>query len=346
MINVAIAGATGYTGSELLRVLYHHPDVRVIRITSEQHAGALLSAVFPQFGGLMNLTYEPLAADTLSQDADLVFLALPHTLSMKIASPLFAKGVRVIDLSADFRLKDADLYKTWYNVEHASPQLLKEAVYGLPEIGRAGIAGARLLANPGCYPTCALLALAPLLKQQIIQTQGIVIDAKSSVSGAGKAPKPHLHFPEVNEALMAYRVAEHQHTPEIEQEMSHLAGRKITVTFTPHLIPMNRGLLCTVYGQSRRKISTEDLADEARVFYRKEPFVRVLAPGAFPNTRDVRGTNRCDIGFKADERTGRIIAVSVIDNLVKGASGQAVQNMNLMMGLEESRGLDLAPLTP
>lgn len=346
MINVAIAGATGYSGSELLRILYQHPETRVIRITSEQNAGVSLSSLFPQFLGLMDLVYEPLDADTLVQDADIVFLALPHTLSMKVASRIHAHGVPLIDLSGDFRLKDAACYKTWYNTEHAAPELLKESVYGLPELNRKAISKARLLANPGCYPTCALLGLSPLLRNGIILPEGVVIDAKSAVSGAGKTPRPHLHFPEANEALMAYRVGTHQHTPEIEQEITNLVGRKITVSFTPHLIPMNRGLLCTSYGQLTRKLSTEELVSVVKEFYAHEPFVRVLAAGSFPNTRDVRGTNRCDIGLKVDDRTGMAVAVSVIDNLVKGAAGQAVQNMNLMMGFEESTGLDLPPLVP
>ncbi|MEK6777442.1 MAG: N-acetyl-gamma-glutamyl-phosphate reductase [bacterium] len=346
MINIAIAGATGYTGSELLRLLYLHPEARVIRITSEQHSGAHLSEVFPQFGELMDLTYESLDAEALVKDADLVFLALPHTLSMEIVPRILEHGVRLVDLSADFRLKNVSQYRTWYKVDHTVPELLKQSVYGLPELYRNEITEARLLANPGCYPTCALLGLAPLIKGGFIQTQGIVIDAKSGISGAGKTPKPHLHFPEANEALAAYRIGEHQHTPEIEQEISRIAEQKITLNFTPHLIPMNRGLLCTSYGILNRKASTGDLVDAYKTFYADEPFIRVHAQGSLPNTRDVRGTNRCDIGLKVDERTGRVIVVSVIDNLVKGASGQAVQNMNLMMGIKETTGLDLPPLTP
>jgi len=346
MIKIAIAGATGYTGSELLRLLYLHPDVRVIRITSEQHSGERLSEVFPQFGDLMDLTYETLNPETLVKDADLIFLALPHTLSMEIVPRILKNGTPLIDLSADFRLKDASLYKTWYQVEHTAPDLLTRSVYGLPELYRDAIVKTRFLANPGCYPTCAILGLAPLIKGGFIQRQGIVIDAKSGVSGAGKSPKPHLHFPEANESLAAYRIGEHQHTPEIEQEISRLAEEKITLSFTPHLIPMNRGLLCTSYGMLNRKVSTKDMVETYRAFYRDEPFIRIHQDGSLPNTRDVRGTNRCDIGLKVDDRTGRVIVVSVIDNLVKGASGQAVQNMNLMMGIRETTGLDLPPLTP
>ncbi len=346
MINIAIAGATGYTGSELLRLLYLHPDAKVIRITSEQHSGAEISSVFPQFGELMDLTYEPLDPDTLVKDADLVFLALPHTLSMETVPRVLKHGVRLVDLSADFRLNDVSLYRTWYKVDHTAPELLSQSIYGLPELYRDEIADARLLANPGCYPTCALLGLAPLIKNGYVRTDGIVIDAKSGVSGAGKSPKPHLHFPEANEALAAYRIGEHQHTPEIEQEISRLSEKKVVLSFTPHLIPMNRGLLCTSYGILNRKVSTEELVDAYKTFYGDEPFIRVHPAGSLPNTRDVRGTNRCDIGLKVDDRTGRVIVVSVIDNLVKGASGQAVQNMNLMMGIKETTGLDLPPLTP
>jgi N-acetyl-gamma-glutamyl-phosphate reductase len=346
MIKIAIAGATGYTGSELLRLLYHHPETDVIKITSEQNAGSPLSSVFPQFGDLFNLTYEPLNPESLAHHADLVFLALPHTLSMKAVSGLITHGIPLIDLSADFRLNNPALYKTWYNVEHTSPDLLGQSVYGLTELNRDAVARTKLLANPGCYPTCALLGLAPLLKEKVIQLENIVVDAKSGVTGAGKTHRSHLHFPEANEALMAYRVGDHPHTPEIEQEISRLAGREVKINFTPHLVPMNRGILCTSYGLLKKKCSTKELVGNYKAFYKDEPFVRILPAGSLPNTRDVRGTNRCDIGIKADDRTGKVIVISVIDNLVKGAAGQAIQNMNLMMGIEESTGLNLPPLVP
>jgi N-acetyl-gamma-glutamyl-phosphate reductase len=346
MIKAAIAGATGYTGSELLRILDHHPGVTVTKITSETNAGKPLSAVFPQFRDRVDLTYEPLEPDHLTEGVDFVFLALPHTLSMQIAERVTGHAVKVIDLSGDFRLKNAQPYKTWYGVEHTAPALLKEAVYGLTELNREAVRAARFLANPGCYPTCALLGLAPLIRERIVQLEGIVVDAKSGVSGAGKNPRPHLHYPETNEALMAYRVAEHPHTPEIEQEMERLCGKEIRISFTPHLIPLNRGLLCTVYGALAEKLSTEELVARYRAFYADEPFVQVLPAGAYPNVRNVKGTNRCSIGLKVDDRTGKVIVISVIDNLVKGASGQAVQNMNLMMGFEETAGLDFSPLVP
>jgi len=346
MIKIAIAGATGYTGSELLRILYHHPEAEVVRITSEQCAGQSLSSVFPQFQGLIDLTYEPLDPENLIKGADLVFLALPHTSSMKTVSDIFSHGTKMIDLSGDFRLKKAELYKNWYKTEHQAPGLLKDAVYGLTELHRDAIKGTQLIANPGCYPTAALLGVAPLLKEGTIELDSLVMDAKSGVSGAGKTPLPHLHFTEANEALMAYRVGEHQHTPEIEQEVAHLSNQDVPISFTPHLIPMNRGLLCTTYAFLKQEISTGDLVKKFQSYYNDEPFIRVLSSGSYPNTRNVRGTNRCDIGLKVDERTGRVIVVSVIDNLVKGASGQAVQNMNVMMGIEETTGLDLPPLVP
>ncbi len=346
MVKVAIAGATGYTGSELLRILYNHPETEIIRVTSEQSAGLPLTSLFPQFRDLTDLTLEPLQTDTLVEDVDIVFMALPHTQSMKFVPSILRQEIRVIDLSADFRLHDPSRYQTWYRVEHSAPELMRQGVYGLPEFNRKAIAKARLVANPGCYPTCALLGLAPLLSHRVIDLRGIIIDAKSGITGAGKSPKPHLHFPEANEALMAYRVGEHQHTPEIEQEMARIAGEEITVQFTPHLIPMNRGVLTTSYATLRKNISTAELISLYRKFYQKETFVRVLPAGHYPNTRHVRGTNLCDIGLKVDERTGRVIIVSAIDNLVKGASGQAVQNMNIMTGIDEATGLNLHALTP
>ena len=346
MIHAAVAGATGYTGSELLRILNAHPDVEVARITSERCAGRALAEVFPQFRGLCDLSYEPLDPKTLIRGVDVVFLALPHTRSMGVVPALHASGVPVVDLSADFRLRDPALYAEWYKAEHTAPRLLEEAVYGLPELHAREISEARLVANPGCYPTAALLALAPLLHGGWIEPGGIVIDAKSGVSGAGKEPKPHLHFPQAHEALCAYRVGEHPHTPEIEQEASALAGTVVRLSFTPHLVPMNRGLLCTLYGAAARPASTSDLVEHARSYYRDQPAVQVLDPGDLPNTRDVRGTNRCLLGLVAEPRTRRVVAVSAIDNLVKGAAGQAVQNMNLLMGLDPFRGLDLPALVP
>jgi N-acetyl-gamma-glutamyl-phosphate reductase len=346
MIKVAIAGATGYTGAELIRILYNHPEAEIVRITSERSAGYHFSSIFPQFRNLLDLTFEPLDADGIVEGVDLVFLALPHTDSMNITPRIYRQDVRIIDLSADFRLHSRDVYSHWYGVEHSAPELLGRSVYGLPELNRDAVKESRFVANPGCYPTAALLGVAPLLADPIVDLNGIVIDGKSGVSGAGKNPKFHLHFPEANEALMAYKVGEHQHTPEIEQEMGRMAGRQMHINFTTHLIPMNRGVLCTAYAALTRKITTQELVQHYTDYYQGESFVRILPAGTYPNTKYVRGSNFCDIGVKVDERTGRVIVVSVIDNLFKGASGQAVQNMNLMFAIPETKGLNLLSITP
>lgn len=346
MIKVAIAGATGYTGAELIRILYNHPEVEIVRITSERSAGFHFSAIFPQFRKLLDLTFEPLDPDAITAGVDMVFLALPHTDSMYVTPRVTRQRVPVVDLSADFRLNQARLYSEWYKVDHAAPEEMRKGIYGLPELNREKIRDARFVANPGCYPTAALLGVAPLLKDGLIHLDGIIIDAKSGVTGAGKSPKSHFHFPEANEAVTAYKVAEHQHTPEIEQEMELLAGRKIRINFTAHLIPMNRGVLCTIYGALDQNVTTEQLIAHFQDYYRGEPFVRILPAGTYPNTKNVRGTNACDIGVKVDPRTRRVIVLSAIDNLVKGASGQAIQNMNVMLGLDEKTGLSLPAITP
>ncbi|NOY53130.1 MAG: N-acetyl-gamma-glutamyl-phosphate reductase [Deltaproteobacteria bacterium] len=346
MIKIAIAGATGYTGSELLRILHHHPEASVIRITSERSAGCHITEIFPQFQDLYDLTFESLQEDTFLQDVDLLFTALPHGESMKVMQRITNNSVRIIDLSADFRLHDRNLYPQWYHYEHTAPDLPDRWIYGLPELHRERIVNAKRIANPGCYPTGAILGITPLIREEKVNLQGMIFDAKSGVTGAGKSPKAHLHFPEVNESLTAYRIGEHQHTPEIEQEISLSAGEKVTINFTPHLIPMNRGVYNTIYATLLEQVSTRDLLGIYQNFYQGEPFVRVLPEGVLPNTKQVRGTNFCDIGLKADPRTGRVIITSAIDNLVKGAAGQAVQNMNLMMGFEETAGLQFPALSP
>ncbi|MDX1765232.1 MAG: N-acetyl-gamma-glutamyl-phosphate reductase, partial [bacterium] len=294
----------------------------------------------------MDLTFEPLDPDGITAGVDFVFLALPHTDSMHVTPRVTRQNVPVVDLSGDFRLNHAKVYTEWYKIDHVAPEEMEKGMYGLPELNREKIQGARFVANPGCYPTAALLGVAPLLKDSLIHPEGIIIDAKSGVTGAGKSPKPHLHFPEANESFTAYKVAEHQHTPEIEQEMTRLAGRKMEVTFTTHLLPMNRGVLCTIYAALDQNVTTEQLLDHYKDYYRGETFVRILPAGTYPNTKNVRGTNICDIGLKVDSRTRRVIVISAIDNLGKGASGQAVQNMNLMLGLSETTGLKLPAMTP
>ncbi|MBW6464104.1 MAG: N-acetyl-gamma-glutamyl-phosphate reductase [Bacillota bacterium] len=339
MIKTAVLGATGYTGVELVRLLHAHPAVEPVFLSSGSTAGKKYSEVHPQFAGRVDLTLEQMDYEKIPESVEMVFCALPHGKSAEIAAEIYKKGFKVIDLSADYRLGDPELYREWYNLEHPVAEMLGKAVYGLPELNKELIKGARFIANPGCYPTSILLALAPLLGEKIIKSSSIIIDAKSGVSGAGRAPKQPFHFPDCTENFKAYRVANHQHTAEIEQELGRLAGENIKITFTPHLVPMIRGILSTVYAEPISMTSEIELGELYDAFYSDCPFVRILKSPALPETRMVRGTNMCDIAVKYDSRTNRIIIISVIDNLLKGASGQAVQNMNLMLGLPEEEGL-------
>ena len=350
MLKVAIVGASGYTGGELVRLLSRHPEVKIVAATSEQSQGKPIDSLFPNLKGRLALTLESLNLDRLADQADLFFLALPHTTAMPVVSGLMTKKKTVIDLSADFRLKDPQIYEAWYQTRHLHPDLCSIACYGLPELHREAIRSARLVANPGCYPTGALLGLIPLLAQSLIETDGIIIDAKSSVSGAGRAPAQDTHFPEANEAVSAYKIGRHRHLPEIEQELSFLAKKDLTVIFTPHLVPINRGILTTIYVKLVKPIETREAVKLFQDHYKGEPFVQVLPMGELPNTRNVRGSNDCHIGLVAETRPHRktttMVIVTVIDNLVKGAAGQAIQNMNLMMGYEESLGLTDPGLFP
>jgi len=345
-LKIAIVGSSGYTGGELFRILLHHPGAAVTAVTSESSAGKPITDIFPHLLGLTDLVCEPLDPASIAKQADLAFLALPHVTAQEAAFQLHKLGVKVVDLSADYRLADPAVYEQWYEHKHQHPDLLKHAVYGLPELHREQIRKAKLVANPGCYPTSAILGLAPVIKQKMVDLGTLVIDSKSGVSGAGRSPGLAYHFPEANEGFMAYKVGSHRHTPEIEQELSLVAGSKVTLSFTPHLVPMNRGILSTIYAKLTGPADTGALHAAISEFYSKEPFVRVLPAGQFPNVRNVRGSNFCDIGVHADGRTGRAVIVTAIDNLVKGASGQAVQNMNLMMGFEETAGLKFAGFCP
>lgn len=340
MVKVAVLGATGYTGAELVRLLYGHPDTELVFLSSGQSVGEPYSKIHPQFYGQIDLELKAMKAEDIPKEAAFVFCALPHGKSAAVVPALLKKGFKVIDLSADFRLRDPLLYQTWYNFAHPKPSLLAQAAYGLPELNSASVSKATLVANPGCYPTGATLALAPLFKNELIKKSDIIIDAKSGVSGAGRSPKPAFHFPDCTENFKAYRVAGHQHTAEIEQELALLAGSPVTVTFTPHLVPMVRGILSTIYCTPRGKIKESDLLALARSFFKESPFVRVLEEGELPETRLVRGTNYIDLAYRYDKRTNKVIAISAIDNLVKGAAGQAVQNMNLMLGRPEKTGLE------
>ena len=342
---VGIVGATGYTGVELLRLVVQHPEVEVTVLTSQKYAGVPIDQVFPSLTGRLQIKCEELTIDHISQKTDFIFTAVPHKTAMETVPLFYQKGKRVVDLSADFRIKDPEVYERWYQ-KHTCVDLLSESVYGLPELHREEIKNAKIVGNPGCYPTGALIGLIPLTKEGMISYEHIVIDSKSGVSGAGRDVVLGSLFCEVNEGVKAYKIFDHRHLPEIEQELSQLAQKKIMVTFVPHLIPMDRGILTTIYVNLNKKIKTEDALSIFQEYYRGEPFIRIYPKGKIPNTKDVRGSNYCDIGVIVNESDSRAVIVTAIDNLVKGASGEAVQNMNIMLGYPETMGLDVLPLFP
>lgn len=342
---IAIIGATGYTGLELLRLLIRHPEVEVTALTSQKYVGVPIDQVFPSLRKKVPLRCEELQTDQISKKADFIFTAVPHKRAMEIVPLFYRQGKRVVDLSADFRFKDAGIYERWYQ-KHTSADLLPESVYGLPELHREEIRNAKIVGNPGCYPTGALIGLIPMVKKRLISPEGIVVDSKSGVSGAGRDVVLESLFCEVNEGVKAYKIFTHRHTPEIEQELSQLARREISVDFVPHLIPMDRGILTTLHVCLVKKIKTEELLKTFEEFYREEPFIRIYPKGMLPGTKHVRGSNFCDIGVVVSEANDRAVVVTAIDNLVKGASGEAVQNMNIMLGYPETLGLDVVPLAP
>ncbi|MDV7341533.1 N-acetyl-gamma-glutamyl-phosphate reductase [Terasakiella sp. A23] len=343
-IKAAIVGASGYTGAELVRLLINHPNVEISAMTADRKAGMRMADVFPHLGGL-DLPDLVKMDDVDWSGIDVCFCCLPHGTTQAFIASL-PENVRIVDLSADFRLKDIEEYAKWYGDEHRAPELQKEAVYGLTELKRDEIAKARLVANPGCYPTSAQLPLIPLVQKGLISTNGIIIDSKSGVTGAGRAPKEGTLFCEVSDAIHAYGVGTHRHGPEIEQGLSEACGEPVTVSFTPHLMPMNRGILSTIYVTLDNGASVEDLRVALNDTYANDPFVRVVEEGQSPATRHVRGSNYCLIGVFADRAEGRAILVCVEDNVVKGASGQAVQNMNVMFGFDETAGLTQQPMFP
>ncbi len=346
MLTVGIVGASGYTGVELARILATHPQVRLTVATSRQYDGKPLAEVFPNLRKRVDLVCENLGVEQLVDRADFFFTAVPHKTAMDMVPGLLAAGKKVVDLSADFRLRDPEVYETWYQ-KHTSPHLITEAAYGLPELYRKQVSAARLTANPGCYPTSIILALAPLLRHGLIDPATLIIDSKSGTSGAGRAANVGTLFCEVTDGFRAYKVGgSHRHLPEIEQELSAAAGRPVTVSFTPHLLPLSRGILSTSYASLTAQGKAADLQQLYEDTYADEPFVRVLPEGTLPATQYVRGSNCCDIALQRDRRTGRVIVLSAIDNIVKGASGQAVQNMNLMCGFAETEGLLGAPFFP
>ncbi len=344
-MKVSIIGATGYAGAELLRILYGHPQAEVVHITSESHTEEPISAIYPHLDGIYDLKLESMKdIVNIGKDSDFVFIGLPHGHAMAVGKALEGLPVRIIDLGADYRFSDTSIYETWYKVPHTHKNAKR--VYGLAELCRDKIRNAKIIGNAGCYTTASILALAPLAKEHLIDVNTIIVDAKSGTSGAGRGIKQQTHFPDMYDSFAAYNVAHHRHTPEIEQAVSALSGEKCTLNFTPHLVPMSRGILAACYASLKPGVHADDVDEAYNNLYMNEHFIRLRGRGAYPETKWVRGSNFCDIGWHIDERTGRVIALSAIDNLVKGAAGQAVQNFNIACGFDEKTGLDFAPIYP
>lgn len=346
MIKVGIIGATGYAGAELVRLLTGHKEAKIVWYGSRSYIDEKYADIYRNMFEIVEDVCRDDNLLALSQEADVIFTATPQGFCASMINEEILSKTKIIDLSADFRIKDVSVYEKWYGIQHKSPQYIAEAVYGLCEINREQVKNARLVANPGCYTTCSILSLYPLVKEGLIDHSSIIIDAKSGTSGAGRGAKTDNLFCEVNENMKAYGVATHRHTPEIEEQLGYAAGKPIVLNFTPHLVPMNRGILATCYATLKSGVSEEEVRGAYEKYYEKERFVRLLKGGAYPQTKWVEGSNYMDVNFKIDERTGRIIVMGSIDNLVKGAAGQAVQNMNLMFGLPEDTGLDLVPMFP
>lgn len=346
MIRVGIIGSTGYAGNELVRLLLQRSDVMIVWYGSHSYIGKKYSDVYRNFFKLVEAECLDDNLEQLVEQVDVVFTATPQGLCAALVSEDVLKRIKVIDLSADFRIKDVSVYEKWYGIEHKSPQFIPEAVYGLCEINREAVKEARLVANPGCYPTCSTLSIQPVLKAGLIDPKSIIIDAKSGTSGAGRGAKVDNLYCEVNETIKAYGVTVHRHTPEIEEQLSYIAGKEVLINFTPHLVPMNRGILITAYANLLKPVTYEEVKKLYDDCYEGERFVRVLDKNVCPETRNVHGSNYVDVNFRIDERTNRIIMMGAMDNLVKGAAGQAIQNMNLMFGLPEETGLLQVPMFP
>lgn len=347
MIKAGIIGATGYAGNEIVRLLLQHKEAEIVWYGSRSYIDKKYASVYQNMFQFVDADCMDDNMEELADETDVIFTATPQGLCASLVNEGILKRAKVIDLSADFRIKDVEVYEKWYGIEHKSPQFIEEAVYGLCEINREKIKEARLVANPGCYPTCSFLSVYPLVKEGIIDPNSLIIDAKSGTSGAGRGAKVNNLFCEVNENIKAYGVASHRHTPEIEEQLSYQAGMPVVINFTPHLVPMNRGILVTAYANVKNKdISYQEIREIYNKYYKEEYFVRVLGPDICPETRWVEGSNFVDVNVKLDTRTGRVIMMGAMDNLVKGAAGQAVQNMNLMFGLEENMGLQAVPMFP
>lgn len=346
MIKAGIIGATGYAGSELVRILMQHPEVEIRTMTAHSYVGKQYDEVYESYREINEMVCEDLDIEKMAEECDVIFMALPHGVASKVITEDILNKTKVIDFGADFRLSDADVYEKWYGVKHFGRDTLEKAVYGLCEANREEIKKKSLIANPGCYTTCSILSLRPLLLDGLIDEDSIIIDAKSGVTGAGRGLSLPTMYDECNESVKAYKIASHRHTPEIEEQLSKAAKKEITLNFTPHLIPMNRGILATCYTKLKSPMTYDEVKAVYEKYYKNEYFIRLTKKGVFPETRWVKGSNFLDIGFTIDERTGRIIVIGAIDNLVKGAAGQAVQNMNLLFGLNEKCGLTFAPIFP
>ena len=339
MIRVSIIGATGYTGAELVRLLSQHPHAELVHLTSRSYAGQKIQDLFPNLQGFVDHTLVEMDIAQIIQDSDVVFAGLPHGHSVQIGEQIVAGGKIFIDLGADFRLDDAAVYQEWYEGEHTELALLDAAVYGLPELNREAIKQTRLVANPGCFPTSIILGLAPIMGDANFNQHHIIIDSKSGATGAGRSGKVANLFSEITGSFKAYSIANHRHTPEIEQELTKIASKEMTVSFVPHLLPVDRGILSTIYVKLDADTELSAIYETYQAFYANEPFVQVLPEGIQPELKNVRGTNNCQIGLSLDKRANMLVIVSIIDNLMKGASGQAVQNMNILMGIDETTGL-------
>lgn len=346
MIKIGIIGSTGYAGGELVRILTGHKEAEIVWYGSRSYVDQKYADVYRNMFQIVDAKCMDDNMGELARQADVIFTATPQGLCASLVNEEILSQTKIIDLSADFRIKDVSVYEKWYGIEHKSPQYIEEAVYGLCEVNRDEVKGARLVANPGCYTTCSILTAYPLAKEGIIDMSTLIVDAKSGTSGAGRGAKLPNLFCEVNENMKAYGVASHRHTPEIEEQLGYASGEKVTISFTPHLVPMNRGILATEYATLKKQVDYEDVKAIYDQYYKEETFVRVLEKDVLPETKWVEGSNYVDINFKIDPRTNRIIMMGAIDNLVKGAAGQAVQNMNLMFGLDEAEGLRLAPMFP
>ena len=346
MIKVGIIGATGYAGGELVRILMGHKEAEIVWYGSRSYIDQKYADVYRNMFQIVDAKCMDDNIEALADQVDVIFTATPQGFLASVINENILGKTKIVDLSADFRIKDVKVYEKWYGIEHKSPQFIEEAVYGLCEVNRDKVKGARLIANPGCYTTCSILTAYPLAKEGIIDMRTLIVDAKSGTSGAGRGAKVPNLFCEVNENMKAYGVASHRHTPEIEEQLGYASGENVTISFTPHLVPMNRGILATEYATLKKDVTGEEVKAIYDKYYADEKFVRVLGEGVCPETKWVEGSNYVDIGLKMDARTNRIVMMGAIDNLVKGAAGQAVQNMNLLFGLPESEGLELVPMFP